>query len=48
LSEAEARSFLASLSAVLDDCVGGASKNWGVVRGIAVAAIARKSAPQST
>jgi len=43
LSEDEARSFLGSLDAVLYDCEREASKNWGVVRDIAVATIARKS-----
>ena len=39
LSEAEARSFLGALDAVLADCHGAASKNWGVVRDIATATL---------
>jgi acetylornithine/succinyldiaminopimelate/putrescine aminotransferase len=41
LSEEEARSFLAALEAVLADCVGGAGKNWRVVRDIATATLRR-------
>jgi ornithine--oxo-acid transaminase len=43
LSEPEARSFLTALDAVLADCHGGASKNWGVVRDIATATLRRRS-----
>lgn len=43
LSEDEARSFLEALDAVLADCERTASKNWGVVRDIAIATLARKS-----
>jgi ornithine--oxo-acid transaminase len=43
LSEAEARSFLAAFDAVLGDCHGAASKNWGVVRDIATATLRRRS-----
>jgi acetylornithine/succinyldiaminopimelate/putrescine aminotransferase len=43
LSEDEARDFLSALDAVLADCQRMASKNWGVVRDIAVATLARKS-----
>jgi acetylornithine/succinyldiaminopimelate/putrescine aminotransferase len=43
LSEDEARDFLGALDAVLADCQRMASKNWGVVRDIAVATLARKS-----
>jgi ornithine--oxo-acid transaminase len=39
LSESEARSFLAALDAVLAECEGGSSKNWGVVRDIAKATL---------
>ena len=39
LSEEEARSFLGALDAVLADCHGAASKNWGVVRDIATATL---------
>ncbi|HTU86947.1 MAG TPA: aspartate aminotransferase family protein [Solirubrobacteraceae bacterium] len=46
LSEVEARSFLVALDAVLADCETDASKNWGVVRDIAVAAISRKRRPK--
>jgi hypothetical protein len=42
LSEEEARSFLAALDAVLAQCQEG-SKNWSIVRDIAVATLARKS-----
>jgi len=41
LSEPEAHSFLAALDVVLADCHGGASKNWGVVRDIAIATLRR-------
>ncbi|MCW3066742.1 MAG: aspartate aminotransferase family protein [Solirubrobacterales bacterium] len=43
LSEPEARSFLGALDAVLADCHGAASKNWGVVRDIATATLRRRS-----
>jgi ornithine--oxo-acid transaminase len=43
LCEAEARSFLGALDAVLADCHGAASKNWGVVRDIATATLRRRS-----
>src|SRR5256714_14296497 len=43
LSEDEARSFLGALDAVLADCHGAASKNWGVVRDIATATLRRRS-----
>jgi ornithine--oxo-acid transaminase len=46
LSEPEARSFLSALDAVLADCHGAASKNWGVVRDIATATLRRRGAPQ--
>jgi hypothetical protein len=42
LSEDEAGSFLRALDAVLADCQGATSKNWGVVRDIAIATIARR------
>jgi acetylornithine/succinyldiaminopimelate/putrescine aminotransferase len=42
LSEDEARSFLDALDAVLADCETDASKNWGLVRDIAVTAMSRK------
>jgi ornithine--oxo-acid transaminase len=42
LSEEEAASFLRALDAVLADCETDASKNWGVVRDIAVTAISQK------
>jgi ornithine--oxo-acid transaminase len=43
LSESEAGSFLGALDAVLHDCHNSASKNWGVVRNIAVATLRRRS-----
>lgn len=46
VSEDEARSFLKALDAVLSDCETGASRNWGVVRDIAVAALSRKHRPK--
>jgi ornithine--oxo-acid transaminase len=46
LSETEAQSFLGALDAVLADCQRAGSKNWGVVRDIAVATLARKSRPR--
>ncbi len=45
LSEAEARSFLAALEEVLHDCHSSASKNWGVVRDIALATLRRRPPP---
>ena len=45
LSEPEARSFLGALDAVLADCHGAASKNWGVVRDIATATLRRRGKP---
>lgn len=42
VTEDETRSFLGSLDAVLADCQGETSKNWSVVRDIAMAAMARK------
>ncbi len=44
LSEAEAQSFLGALDAVLADVHGAASKNWGVVRDIAVATLRGRGA----
>lgn len=46
VSEDEARSFLDALDAVLIDCETNASKNWGVVRDIAVTAISRRNRPR--
>jgi ornithine--oxo-acid transaminase len=46
VSEEEVRSFLDALDAVLADCETDASKNWGVVRDIAVNAISRKRRPK--
>jgi len=43
LSEAQARSFLGALDAVLADCHGAASKNWAVVRDIATATLSRRA-----
>jgi ornithine--oxo-acid transaminase len=43
LSEAEARSFLDALDAVLTDCGSGGGKSWAVVRDIAAATIRRKA-----
>jgi ornithine--oxo-acid transaminase len=52
LSEPEAGSFLEALDAVLADCHGPASKNWGVVREIATATLTRRkrqgAAPNGT
>jgi ornithine--oxo-acid transaminase len=45
LSEPEARSFLGALDAVLADCHGAASKNWAVVRDIAIATLHRRATP---
>jgi ornithine--oxo-acid transaminase len=46
LSEDEARSFLDALDAVLGDCHGAASKNWGVVRDIAKATLRRRASQE--
>jgi acetylornithine/succinyldiaminopimelate/putrescine aminotransferase len=45
LSEPEALSFLDGLDQVLADCRGAASKNWAVVRDIAIATIRQRAAP---
>ncbi len=45
LSETEAQSFLAALDVVLADCAGSGSKNWGVVRDIALATLRRRGTP---
>ena len=45
LSESEANTFLQALDAVLGDCESH-SKNWGVVRDIAVATLRRRGTPQ--
>jgi ornithine--oxo-acid transaminase len=42
VSEEEARSFLDALDAVLADCETDTSKNWGVVRGVAISAMSRR------
>jgi len=42
LSEAEAGRFLDAFDAVLADCHGAATKNWGVVRDIATATLRRR------
>jgi ornithine--oxo-acid transaminase len=44
LSESEAGAFLTALDAVLADCHGAASKNWGMVRDIATATLTRRRA----
>jgi acetylornithine/succinyldiaminopimelate/putrescine aminotransferase len=41
--ESEARSFLTALDAVLAECHGAASNNWGVVRDIATATLRRRA-----
>jgi ornithine--oxo-acid transaminase len=46
VSEEEVRNFLDALDAVLADCETDASKNWRVVRDIAVNAISRKHRPK--
>jgi nucleoside-diphosphate-sugar epimerase len=46
LSEEEAGSFLQALDAVLGDVEGSGSKNWGVVRDIAVSTLRRRGTPQ--
>jgi acetylornithine/succinyldiaminopimelate/putrescine aminotransferase len=51
LSEPEARTFLAAFESVLADCVGGAGKNWRIVRDIANATLrgnASRGAPDLT
>ena len=48
LSEAEARSFLGALDAVLAECHGAASKNWAVVRDIATATLRRRATHDAT
>ncbi len=45
LSEAEARSFLDALDAVLADCHGSAGNNWSIVRDIAKATLRRNASP---
>jgi ornithine--oxo-acid transaminase len=47
LSEQEARSFLAALDAVLAECHGSSSKNWGVVREIATTTLRRRTRTKS-
>ncbi len=47
VSEDEVRSFLDALDAVLADCEGDTGKNWGVVRDIAVATMARRHRAKS-
>jgi hypothetical protein len=46
LGEDEALSFLDSLDAVIADCQRETSKNWGLVRDIAVTAMSRKPRAQ--
>jgi len=46
LSEEEAGSFLQALDIVLGDVEGSGSKNWGVVRDIAVSTLRRRATPQ--
>lgn len=46
LSEEEAGSFLQALDVVLGDVEGSGSKNWGVVRDIAVSTLRRRATPQ--
>jgi len=45
VSEAEVDSFLGALEAVLSDCQRSGSKNWGIVRDIAVATLRRRGSP---
>jgi ornithine--oxo-acid transaminase len=47
VNEEEIQSFLGALDAVLSECEGEAGKNWGVVRDIALATVARKHRPTS-
>ncbi|MFI4989336.1 MAG: aminotransferase class III-fold pyridoxal phosphate-dependent enzyme [Solirubrobacterales bacterium] len=46
LSESEAQTFLQALDVVLTECEGSGSKNWGVVRDIAVSTLRRRATPQ--
>lgn len=46
LSESEASTFLQALDVVLAECEGLGSKNWGVVRDIAVSTLRRRGTPQ--
>jgi acetylornithine/succinyldiaminopimelate/putrescine aminotransferase/nucleoside-diphosphate-sugar epimerase len=46
LSEQEAHAFLQALDVVLGDVEASGSKNWGVVRDIAVATLRRRAAPK--
>ncbi len=46
LSESEAQTFLQALDVVLGDVEGSGSKNWGVVRDIAVSTLRRRATPQ--
>jgi ornithine--oxo-acid transaminase len=46
LSESEAQTFLQALDVVLRDVEGSGSKNWGVVRDIAVSTLRRRATPQ--
>jgi len=46
LSEEDAGSFLQALDVVLGDVEGSHSKNWGVVRDIAVSTLRRRATPQ--
>jgi ornithine--oxo-acid transaminase len=48
LSEPEAQRFLDALGAVLADCHGSSSKNWGIVRDIATATLLRRPATAAT
>jgi ornithine--oxo-acid transaminase len=45
LSDDDAKTFLRALDVVLDECESSGSKNWGVVRDIAVSTLRRRSAP---
>ena len=45
LSEGEAQTFLRALDVVLGECEGSGSKNWGVVRDIAVSTLRRRGTP---
>jgi acetylornithine/succinyldiaminopimelate/putrescine aminotransferase/nucleoside-diphosphate-sugar epimerase len=46
LSEQEAQTFLHALDVVLTECEGSGSRNWGVVRDIAVSTLRRRATPQ--
>jgi acetylornithine/succinyldiaminopimelate/putrescine aminotransferase/nucleoside-diphosphate-sugar epimerase len=46
LSESEAQAFLQALAAVLGECESSGSKNWGVVRDIAVSTLRRRGTPE--